>query len=404
MGKQPRQLSPHVSLEHFIGAELRRFRTQHGLSHKQIAARVHVSAELIGRIERAERRLSAELAVELDGVLETDGVLVQAVLQRSPVRSAASRRANPLDPVTELGSLVRLDVGEAAEILERATMRIAEYPNHAPTSLWFETQRDLQAATKLLRGPSSLRAHRALLGGVAILAGTAAHLLMDLDDRPNGRRYLELSHEAGRDLEDPGLLAWSLGMGVIDSLIDADFDRSVRMSEEAAALPVQSRRQQAWLNALRARAYAGAGEEHVALSALERAYAELEAAEEPTALAFFDEARLEGMAGTTQLLLGRPADAVRTIDAAISRRDREDVKGIALLMLDQAECQIHIGDPESAVARITAAVELSEKQMVAPIRARLTILCRQLARWSQTAAVMGLEGLLTASTLPVGKA
>lgn len=55
---------------------------------------------------------------------------------------------------------------------------------------------------------------------------------------------------------------------------------------------------------------------------------------------FFDRDRLDGIAGSTFVLLRDTSRAVDLISRAIERRPYSDAKGRALLILDQATCRI----------------------------------------------------------------
>jgi transcriptional regulator with XRE-family HTH domain len=70
-----RELTPHVSPRHFLGAEVRRWRLLRNLSLDELAGMVYQSAALLGRVEKAERRASAALIADCDEVLNTGGAL-----------------------------------------------------------------------------------------------------------------------------------------------------------------------------------------------------------------------------------------------------------------------------------------------------------------------------------------
>ncbi|WP_428961623.1 helix-turn-helix domain-containing protein [Micromonospora fluostatini] len=75
MGQRPAELRPHASARHFLGAELRCWRQQRGLSLARLAALVYVSPDLLGKIEKAERAASLDVLARCDEVLETGGAL-----------------------------------------------------------------------------------------------------------------------------------------------------------------------------------------------------------------------------------------------------------------------------------------------------------------------------------------
>ncbi|GIJ12611.1 multiprotein-bridging factor 1 family protein [Micromonospora andamanensis] len=77
MGQQPAELKPHASARHFLGAELRCWRQQRGLSLARLATLVHVSPDLLGKIEKAERTASLDVMSRCDQALETGGALVR---------------------------------------------------------------------------------------------------------------------------------------------------------------------------------------------------------------------------------------------------------------------------------------------------------------------------------------
>jgi transcriptional regulator with XRE-family HTH domain len=82
-------------VQHFFGAELRRWREQRGLSQDRLGQQVNFDASLIGKVEKAERMPSRALAEACDRVLETGGSLarlwplVDQERQRADVSKAA---------------------------------------------------------------------------------------------------------------------------------------------------------------------------------------------------------------------------------------------------------------------------------------------------------------------------
>ncbi|MBO0868125.1 MAG: helix-turn-helix domain-containing protein, partial [Micromonosporaceae bacterium] len=55
MAQAPRSLDPGRSARHQFGAELRRLRLARGLSQAGLARLVHVSPDLVAKVEKAER-------------------------------------------------------------------------------------------------------------------------------------------------------------------------------------------------------------------------------------------------------------------------------------------------------------------------------------------------------------
>ncbi|MFI5753928.1 helix-turn-helix domain-containing protein [Streptomyces sp. NPDC051569] len=81
MPQPPKPLEPGRSDRDWFGAELRHWRTRHALTQDELGASVHVSGDLIAKIEKAVRRCTPELAEVLDARLRTGGVLARALVR-----------------------------------------------------------------------------------------------------------------------------------------------------------------------------------------------------------------------------------------------------------------------------------------------------------------------------------
>lgn len=79
MPQRPRPLEPSRSARDWFGAELRHWRKARGLSQDALGALVHVSGDLISKIEKGQRPCKRALAVALDAALGTGGVLSRAL-------------------------------------------------------------------------------------------------------------------------------------------------------------------------------------------------------------------------------------------------------------------------------------------------------------------------------------
>jgi DNA-binding XRE family transcriptional regulator len=78
-----------------FGRELRRRRTQAGLTQRQLADRVRYSREMVAAVERGRRYGSHELAVRCDEVLVTGGALARLWPMVESEQVAADRRRGP---------------------------------------------------------------------------------------------------------------------------------------------------------------------------------------------------------------------------------------------------------------------------------------------------------------------
>ncbi|MDG4838320.1 helix-turn-helix transcriptional regulator [Micromonospora sp. WMMD967] len=77
MGQTPRALQPSLSERHFFGAELRRMRERAGLSQARLGAMIRFSADLVRRVETADRFPSREFVEACDRALAADGALIR---------------------------------------------------------------------------------------------------------------------------------------------------------------------------------------------------------------------------------------------------------------------------------------------------------------------------------------
>jgi transcriptional regulator with XRE-family HTH domain len=101
MAQQPRSLHPYGSPEAFFGAQVRAWRVGRGLSQVRLGRLVHVSGDLVGKVEKAERRAHPELIAELDAALGAAGALVRCAASiRDPADARPGRRIRPEGALT----------------------------------------------------------------------------------------------------------------------------------------------------------------------------------------------------------------------------------------------------------------------------------------------------------------
>ncbi|GAA2047309.1 hypothetical protein GCM10009839_60410 [Catenulispora yoronensis] len=149
-------------------------------------------------------------------------------------------------------------------------------------------------------------------------------------------------------------------------------------------------RRHALISAQLARAYAANGDASAATRCLEQAAPSLEqATAPPSGLDFFDQARLSGIAGTCNLLMGRPEAAAGIISEALAQRSVADLKGRALLTLDLASCLLNAGEVEEACRIAESALDLASHSIVQPITIRARSLKAELQPWRELGSVQG---------------
>lgn len=113
MAQKPKELNPFESARAFLGAELRHWRTQRGLSQAALGRITHDSGALIGRFEKAERWPSRDAAVRLDEALEAAGSLVR-IWDRADQEVERSRVDAPPSVADDLGLTWQTDLSVTA--------------------------------------------------------------------------------------------------------------------------------------------------------------------------------------------------------------------------------------------------------------------------------------------------
>lgn len=91
-------LTPYLSAQHFLGAELRHRRVAAGLSQRALAERLFVSWATVGKVELGQRYPTLDLTQRCDELLHAGGVLVRLHGLVEAERAAQARTA--LAPTT----------------------------------------------------------------------------------------------------------------------------------------------------------------------------------------------------------------------------------------------------------------------------------------------------------------
>ncbi len=102
MNKGPESVGPSVDAANHFGHELRRRRTQAGLTQRQLAERLQYSREMVAAVERGRRFASHAFAMRCDLVLDTHGVLARLWPYVQREQLAADRRRGPR-PASQAG-------------------------------------------------------------------------------------------------------------------------------------------------------------------------------------------------------------------------------------------------------------------------------------------------------------
>ncbi|MGH3916964.1 MAG: helix-turn-helix domain-containing protein [Pseudonocardiaceae bacterium] len=409
MGQVPRELTPYVSVRHFFGAELRWWRVRVGLSHDRLGALVNYSGDLVGKVEKAERVPTAELAQACDEVLGTEGALgrlvglVEAAAQQdsarrvpraserpvcgwllagqaSTVGEESARGAHPVNRFEFLASTFGAGAGsffgspESAEVSrlghddvvgwQRTLSRLYELDDqYGSAGVYDLTVRSQQRLHRLLRrasyGPSTGEALHSILGELSSEAGWQA---FD-DGRQDKARHwwLETSHLA-RLVDDDRLLVAALRY-LSRQATESGWPREgIDLAQAAlqAATSWSTPRLRSHLLSLEAVAHSRAGDEPATWRALHEAGALLESGphdDDPSWLYSWDEAQLACIEMRAALALDQLPLAERCSRTVLAAVRSEYPRSRVLYLTYHAGVLIQQRNLEEAVSTAAQAVQ-----------------------------------------------
>ncbi|MGH3801287.1 MAG: hypothetical protein ACRDTD_14345, partial [Pseudonocardiaceae bacterium] len=328
---------------------------------------------------------------------------VSNATQPQPTQTNPSRDADRLTDLVQPWELADVLThatisGTTLDHIERAVFSYAtRYPCTPPATLLPAVSGHLPRLYDALNHPQPLQTRRRAVTLLGVLSGLAGNLWLDLGQEDQAAGFFDIGELAGQEAEDPDLTAWVLATRSIGPFFAGQYRNAADLlarSEDAAARRSSPRRR-AWVTALRARAAAAVGDHHLSRTALERAHQHMAAVSEPpSGTEFFDEARLDGLAGTAYLLMTDTHQAVPLLTQARDRRASADAKGRSLVTLDLAECHAVDREPEEAARLAAHALDDVDGSIVAPIVIRARRLLAGLHQWSELAAVRELDNRL----------
>ncbi|MFG1953930.1 helix-turn-helix domain-containing protein [Micromonospora sp. NPDC048830] len=121
MGQTPRKLQPSLSERHFFGAELRRLREQANLSQARLGSMIQFSADLVRRVETADRFPSREFVEACDKALAAGGALMRLLPLLERERENG-RKATVSGPSTDDTGIIGLLSAPSLGRIEKADM------------------------------------------------------------------------------------------------------------------------------------------------------------------------------------------------------------------------------------------------------------------------------------------
>lgn len=413
MPQPPKHLEPGKSARHWFGAELRSQRVERGWKQRELAAMVHVSADLIRKVETADRRCTEDLARRLDAVLGTAGLfsrallLVNAEADRSP-READKRLSNALpgcehpdsdrmlavhafsnpegspDPVdrrsflavsgfaallpTALPGLVRpldplpsprtVSAHDIRQIQDAATL-LSSWDNHyGGAGIVRQTAAaQLQWTTDLLQAscPEKLRPELfAAAARLGIVVGAAA---FDAYEHDHSRQVFAFAAVCAEEAGEWHLRAKVYSFRARQEIWIGNADSGLTYAELGLARPDRlTATERAMLHTARARALAKMGNIQGALSAIghaDNAFAHASPRNDPPWMAYYDEAQHHGDTGHALydlVALGEnPTAAGQRLLTAVNGHTDLYVRSRAISRTKLASLTMMTGDPDEAI-------------------------------------------------------
>ncbi len=344
LAKRLRTLDPQASPAALFGAELRDLRLRRGLSLASLGRIVHVSGDLLGKIEKAERRPQADLVARLDIALEGDGLL-------------GRRGAELVDDITQPADLpdVTMSPDDAVPALRQVINKV-RIDDHAMNE-------GAEPAALLAHARAAERVHdhvgrsdRPLLrGAIAEAYQLAGWMSFDHGQPKRAEKLLSTSRSWVERAADPALAAFVLGPNL--SFV-ATYGGNAALGVERAygsigwARRSGNRRLTAFAMAIGARAHARLGEAQLCFDLLDQAENELSRHTQSDAddawLSVFDRPALDGHRGSCLLDLGQPDRALDPFAAQDAAATELFVRNRVIWQLDRIDALLRLHEVDQA--------------------------------------------------------
>ena len=337
--------------------ELRRLRTQRGLSVRELAAFAHCGKSHVHDLETGRRRPTAAVARGLDDALGAHGRLAGMLGPGLPSDDESETEA--LELVHRVSAS---DVGnETLDRLERAAdMMAVAYATTPPTELLPRVRRHLDYVTRLVDGRKTLAQHRRLLvvgGWFALLRAT---LHIDLRQAAAADAYLLTASQLADQAQHREIAAWCLETRAWDLLTSGDFRRALELSQHAQGVAPQGSSALVQATAQEGRAWARLGDRaqtRRVLDRVERLTDSRQTPEHPEHHYQYDPAKARSYAATTLSWSGDPAaEAVAREVIAELEADGTRPRRMASARLDLGLALLAADKPDEAAAAASQAI------------------------------------------------
>jgi tetratricopeptide (TPR) repeat protein len=301
-----------------------------------------------------------------------------------------------LDPsATDPVGHARAATATVADLEQLAERYHALYETADPSVLLTSVAAHVHMAQDALRQDPGADERRRLLRNLAEVAVVAGRLAADdLGNAMSGRAYYSLALDMVREAADDQLTAIAHGhaaqLASSEGLTTAALDHLTTAREHARSTPTIA----CWLATTEATIHADRGDHQLARDALDHARTELDKPAQRPAPAWLDEHPTEYLAAAKGHTLLRAADhsSARTVLImalgklpAMARRRR------ALLLVNLATVELHIGNLQEACTHATQAASLLHQAPYATGAARLRAFRAAVAQPMKSSALRVLD-------------
>jgi hypothetical protein len=338
------------------------------LSQKRLGRLAHASGDLIGKIEKGERRPAPDLIDRLDTLLETGEELNRIGSDLPPPAGESHRRRSDASE-SHVPRPVTFDGSPTPEILAglRDVLAGCRKLDHSlgPEAVRPTMLTQVTLAEALLAGCHD-RQQRDLLTILAELHQFIGWLAFDRTQIPPARTAFATAARYAEATDDPALMAYILGPSHgFAATYSGHPQDGVALGTAALdwARRAANPRLTAFVQATSARGHARLGDNHTCLKLLEAAERELEGVDPdepvPLWLRVFDRAALEGHRGSCLLDLTRPTQAITALTAQDTTAPRCFARNRTIWLLDCTRAYLNLGDVDAACHTLGQALPLA---------------------------------------------
>lgn len=348
MANTLRKLDPQASPAALFGAEVRVLRLGRGLSLAALGKQVHVSGDLIGKIEKAERHPQPDLVERLDTALQAGGHIRDLGYE---LRGCPAETAATVPDLAPDSALPRL-----RQVVDEARATDHEMSERAPAD---QVLAHATAAERLIGRVG--RADRYALGKVIAEAyQLAGWMSFDAGHTERATSLFTTSRHWADRAHEPALTAFVLGPNLSFA---ATYGGQAGLGLELAygawgwARRSGNDRLAAFTLAIGARAHARLGDTTLCLDLLDQAESALARHQpdgDPRWLDVFDQAALNGHRGSCLRDLGQPRRALAPLADQEIHADPRFRRNHVIWQLDNVDALLDLAAIEQAGDRLTA--------------------------------------------------